>query len=133
MVDIEDSATIIQSASIKAKEQADLALGEATKAKNSVEGFTDKIRIANESIDKIHKDLEPLPKGLEEVKAAVKKIPYIDLLVFQNAVAKLSSTDALKLFIGIERTKWISAYLENVILAINSFDEQGHILKVILI
>jgi len=126
MKDIEESALEIQSSTNTVKEQADLAVGEAAKAKNSVEGFTEKIRVANESIDKLNKDIEPLPKGLEEVKEAVKKIPYIDLLVLQNAVAKLSSTDAMKLFIGNERTKWISAYLENVVLSINSLDEEGH-------
>ena len=68
-------------------------------------------------------DLEPIQKEVENVKEATKKIPYIDLLVFQNAVAKLTSSDALKLFIGANRYIEVAAYLRNLVSAIDSFKE----------
>jgi len=126
MGDIEDDAKIIQLSSKEAMKQADTAKKDAIKANESVTAIEEKVLLANQSIEKINNDIKPLHKGLDEVKDAVKKVPYIDLLVFQNAVAKLTSTDALKLFMGDERIKWIAGYLENLTSAIDSFDEVTH-------
>jgi hypothetical protein len=100
----------------KAKEDAELAKSEAGKANKSVEEIEDKIK-------KLGKDLEPMKGEVESVKEATKKIPYIDLLVFQNAVAKLTSTDALKLFIGASRYTNVAAFLQNLVSAIDSFGD----------
>jgi len=113
--EITSAAATAKEVADKAKENADKAKDEAEKASNSIQGIESKI-------DKLVKDLKPLKKDVDVVKEATKKVPYIDLLVFQNAVAKLTSTDALKLFIGVSRYTDVVAYLQNLISSIDSFD-----------
>lgn len=119
--EIEKSASAIQSTSDAAKVQSIKAKDEAEKANNSLQGIEGKI-------DNLGKDLEPLKKEVGNVKEATKKIPYIALLVLQNAVAKLTSSDALKLFISSHRYDVLRDYLQNLISAIGSFDDYdfGH-------
>jgi uncharacterized protein (UPF0333 family) len=126
MDDIQEEAKAIQEASNAAKLAAEGANDKANTASDTVSGLDGKVKEAEGLIKGINEEITPLKDGLKEVKEATRKIPYIDLLVLQNAVAKLSSTDAMKLLIGNERTKWLAAYLENVVLSINSFDEEGH-------
>jgi len=101
-----------------AKDNAELAKSEASKANKSVKGIEDKIK-------QLGIELEPMKNEVENVKEATKKIPYIDLLVFQNAVAKLTSSDALKLFIGASRYNDVAAYLQNLVSAIDSFNDDS--------
>lgn len=119
---IEDDAKTIQTASNEAKNKATTAKEESEKAIKSISELEEKVEAANKGVEQMTSAFEPLKKGLEDVKEATKKIPYIDLLVFQNAVAKLTSTDALKLFIGASRYNDVAAYLQNLISAIDSFD-----------
>ena len=109
-----------------AKEKANEAKGEAESASKKVQGLSGTIADVKETVDKINEQLPKLHEGIDELKKAAKKVPFIDLLSFQNAVAKLTSTDAMKLFVGDERIKWIIGYLENLILAINNFDDGIH-------
>jgi uncharacterized protein (UPF0333 family) len=120
---IQEEAKAIQTASNAAKLAADGANEKAKTASETVSGLDGKVKEAEESIKGIKGEITPLKDGLKEVKEATRKIPYIDLLVFQNAVAKLTSTDALKLFIGASRYTDVAAYLQNLILAIDSFDD----------
>ncbi len=120
---IQEEAKAIQIASNAAKLAADGANEKAKTASETVSGLDSKVKEAEESIKGIKGEFTPLKDGLKEVKEATRKIPYIDLLVFQNAVAKLTSTDALKLFIGASRYTDVAAYLQNLILAIDSFDD----------
>jgi hypothetical protein len=120
---IEDDAKTIQTASNEAKKQATTAKEESEKATKSIEGIEEKVKAVNKGVEQLTSALEPLKKGLNDVKEATKKIPYIDLLVFQNAVAKFTSTDALKLFLGASRYTDVAAYLQNLISAIDSFDD----------
>lgn len=119
---IQDEAEKIQSASNLAKLEAEGANQKAKSALKTVLGLDRDVRNAEKSIKVVRKAIGPLTNGLREVKEATRKIPYIDLLVFQNAVAKLTSTDALKLFIGASRYNDVAAYLQNLISAIDSFD-----------
>jgi hypothetical protein len=123
MDDIQEEAKTIQTESKAAKLLADGANEKAKAASETVAGLDEKVKEANKSINELEKEITPLKDGLKEVKEATRKIPYIDLLVFQNAVAKLTSTDALKLFIGASRYNDVSAYLQNLISAIDSFDD----------
>lgn len=123
MDDIQEEAKTIQTESNAAKLMADGANEKAKAASDIVTGLDDKVKEANISINELKKEITPLKDGLKEVKEATRKIPYIDLLVFQNAVAKFTSTDALKLFIGASRYNDVSAYLQNLISAIDSFDD----------
>jgi uncharacterized protein YoxC len=120
---IQEEANEIQKASSAAKHAAEDAKEKANTASETVSGLDDKVKDAEKSITEVKKAIEPLKDGLNEVKEATRKIPYIDLLVFQNAVAKLTSTDALKLFIGASRYNDVASYLQNLILAIDSFDD----------
>lgn len=120
---IEDDAELIQLSSSEAKRQAITAKNEAAKATKNLGKIEEKVKSVNKGVEQLTSELEPLKKGLDAVKEATKKIPYIDLLVFQNAVAKLTSTDALKLFIGASRYTDVAAYLQNLISAIDSFDD----------
>ena len=109
-----------------AKGKANEAKGEAKAASNKVKGLDATIDDVKGTVNKINEQLPKLHEGIDELKKAAKKVPFIDLLSFQNAVAKLTSTDAMKLFVGDERIKWIVGYLENLILAINNFDDGIH-------
>lgn len=117
-----ESAIGISSVAATAKQIADKAKEDADKAKEDAERANGKIKGFEGIIEQIGKDIEPLKKDVEKVKEATKKVPYIDLLVLQNAVAKFTSTDALKLFIGSNRYEKVAAYLQNLIAAIDSFD-----------
>lgn len=119
---IQEEAKEIQTASKAAKLAADGANAKAKNAAETVSSIDSKVKNAEKSIQEVKKAIEPLKDGLKEVKEATRKIPYIDLLVFQNAVAKLTSTDALKLFIGASRYTDVASYLQNLISAIDSFD-----------
>ena len=119
---IQEEAKEIQTASNAAKLAADGANEKAKTASETVSGLDSKVKDAEKSIKEVKEAITPLKDGLKEVKEATRKIPYIDLLVFQNAVAKLTSTDALKLFIGASRYTDVAAYLQNLISAIDSFD-----------
>lgn len=123
MTIFETKATTIEGIASNAKQFAESAEGKAKTASDTVSGLDTKVTKANETIDLLQKEIPKLSEGLKDVKEATKKIPYIDLLVFQNAVAKLTSTDALKLFIGANRYSDIAAYLQNLISAIDSFDD----------
>lgn len=119
---IQEEAKEIQIASNAAKLAADGANEKAKTASETVSGLDSKVKDAEKSIKEVKEAITPLKDGLKEVKEATRKIPYIDLLVFQNAVAKLTSTDALKLFIGASRYTDVAAYLQNLISSIDSFD-----------
>lgn len=119
---IQTEAKEIQTASNAAKLTADEANNKAKIASDIVSGLDTKVKDAEKSIKEVKEAITPLEEGLMEVKEATRKIPYIDLLVFQNAVAKLTSTDALKLFIGASRYTDVAAHLQNLIAAIDSFD-----------
>jgi hypothetical protein len=101
---------------------ANLAKKIAGKAKAVAVNATQNINRIEIKIDQLGSILVPLKTEVENVKEATKKIPYIDLLVFQNAVAKLTSSDALKLFIGSSRYSDVAAYLQNLASAMDSFD-----------
>lgn len=115
MKDYEEDSKQITSDAILAKEMAGNAKVDADNATQNI----NKIEI---KIDQLGNILEPLKTEVENVKEATRKIPYIDLLVFQNAVAKLTSSDALKLFIGSSRYSDVAAYLQNLASAMISFD-----------
>jgi hypothetical protein len=119
---MQEEAKDIQTASATAKKLADGANEKAKTASGIVSGLDGKVKGIEKSIKGIKGEIIPLKDGLKEVREATRKIPYIDLLVFQNAVAKITSTDALKLFIGASRYTDVAAYLQNLILAIDSFD-----------
>lgn len=123
MTIFETKATAIEGIASSAKQLSENAECKAKTASDTVSGLDKKVTKANETIDSLEKEIPKLSEGLKDVKEATKKIPYIDLLVFQNAVAKLTSTDALKLFIGANRYSDIAAYLQNLISAIDSFDD----------
>jgi len=116
---IEQDAGKAQSASTEAKEKADKAKEDAETAKSEAKKANDSVGGIEEKIKQLGKDLEPMKGEVENVKAATKKVPYIGLLIFQNAVAKLTSTDALRLFIGANRYVEIATYLQNLIAAID--------------
>lgn len=120
---IQEEANEIQIASNAAKIAADGANDKAKTASDTVTGLDNKLKDAEKTIKEVKEAISPLEDGLKEVKEATRKIPYIDLLVFQNAVAKLTSTDSLKLFIGASRYTDVAAFLQNLILAIDSFDD----------
>lgn len=122
MDSIQEEAKEIQTSSNAAKLAAEGANKKAKTASDTVSGLDSKVKDAEKSIEEVKEAITPLKDGLKEVKEATRKIPYIDLLVFQNAVAKLTSTDALKLFIGASRYTDVAAYLQNLIAAIDSFD-----------
>jgi hypothetical protein len=122
MDSIQEEAKEIQTASNAAKLAAEGANEKAKTASDTVSGLDSKVKDAEKSIEEVKEAIAPLKDGLKEVKEATRKIPYIDLLVFQNAVAKLTSTDALKLFIGASRYTDVATYLQNLIAAIDSFD-----------
>lgn len=122
----EDTCRGITDTATEAKEHANSAKEKAEKAIANIEGIDKQVNAANESYQNLITELEPLKADVKNVKKAAEKIPYIDILGFQNAVAKLTSTDAMKLFVGDERIKWIIGYLENLILAIDSFDDVSH-------
>jgi archaellum component FlaC len=122
MDSIQEEAKEIQTASNAAKLAAEGANEKAKTASDTVSGLDSKVKDAEKSIEEVKEAITPLKDGLKEVKEATRKIPYIDLLVFQNAVAKLTSTDALKLFIGASRYTDVATYLQNLIAAIDSFD-----------
>lgn len=109
-----------------AKDKSNEAKEEAEAASNKVKGLDGTIEEVKGTVNQINGELPKLHEGIDELKKAAKKVPFIDLLSFQNAVAKLTSTDAMKLFVGDERIKWIVGYLENLILAINNFDDGIH-------
>ena len=119
-----ESAIGISSVAETAKKIADMAKEDADKAKEDAENTNGKIKGFEGIIEQIGKDIEPLKKDVEKVKEATKKVPYIDLLVLQNAVAKFTSTDALRLFIGSNRYEKVATYLQNLIAAIDSFDKE---------
>jgi len=123
MGNIEEEAKTIQNASNAAKLAADGANEKAKAASDTVSGLEDKVKEADKTITALKEEIAPLKDGLKEVKEATRKIPYIDLLVFQNAVARFTSTDALKLFLGASRYTDVAAYLQNLISAIDSFDD----------
>lgn len=123
MDDIQEEAKTIQTASNAAKIAAEGANDKAKAASDTVTGLDAKVKDADRIITELQEEIAPLKDGLKEVKEATRKIPYIDLLVFQNAVAKLTSTDALKLFIGASRYNDVASYLQNLILAIDSFND----------
>lgn len=123
MDDIQEEAKNILTISGAAKLAAEGADSKAKAASDTISGLDGKVKEADKKIGELKNEIAPLKDGLKEVKEATRKIPYIDLLVFQNAVAKLTSTDALKLFIGASRYSDVAAYLHNLISAINSFDD----------
>lgn len=109
------NATLISSVAKTAKQIANKAKEDAKKANGKIKEYEG-------IIEQVGKDIQPLKKDVDKVKEATKKVPYIDLLVLQNAVAKFTSTDALKLFIGANRYEKVAIYLQNLIAAIDSFD-----------
>ncbi len=126
MEDIVDDSKKITADANQAKEKADKAMKESEAASKNVKGLDGIINEVKKSMNEINAEFPKLKEGMDELKKAAKKVPYIDLLGFQNAVARLSSTDAMKLFVGDERIKWIVGYLENLILALNNFDDGIH-------
>jgi hypothetical protein len=116
--DLTKTASETKADAVKAKVEAERAI-------ESMDGIEAKVIEANKSYDKLNKELLPLKEDVQKVKEAAIKIPFIDILCFQNAVAKLASTDAMKLFLGDERSKWIVGFLESLILSIKNFDNDG--------
>lgn len=121
--DIQEQSKDISTTAAEAKGISDKALKKAELAEKEAEKATKSADNIEKTIRQLGIDLEPIQKEVENVKEATKKIPYIDLLVFQNAVAKLTSSDALKLFIGANRYIEVAAYLRNLVSAIDSFKE----------
>ncbi|MES2773640.1 MAG: hypothetical protein V4722_05625 [Bacteroidota bacterium] len=126
MSTFENTCNTIDSKAKEAKAQADSAKQTAEEASANISGFETRVTNLSSDLTTIGTELPALRSGIDELKKATKKVPYIDILGFQNAVAKLTSTDAMKLFVGDERIKWIVGYLENLILSIDNFDDGIH-------
>jgi len=126
MSSFENTCNAIDSKAKEAKSEADSANQTAIKANENISGFETRVKDLSGNLSSINKELPTLRSGIDELKNATKKVPYIDILGFQNAVAKLTSTDAMKLFVGDERIEWITGYIENLILSINNFDDGIH-------
>lgn len=126
MSTFENTCDTIDAKAKEAKLQADSAKQTAKEASDNISGFETRVTNLSSDLSTINGELPTLRSGIDELKKAAKKVPYIDILGFQNAVAKLTSTDAMKLFVGDERIKWIVGYLENLILSINNFDDGIH-------
>lgn len=122
IIKIQTASGLAKDAADGAKITADEASQKAEIASSTVEGLDSKVIDTDKKITVLKDEITPLKDGLKEVKEATRKIPYIDLLVFQNAVAKFTSTDALKLFLGASRYTDVATYLQNLISAIDSFD-----------
>jgi hypothetical protein len=78
-------------------------------------------------------DIESRIKGIEDelnintgiLKASEEKIPIMDLLIFQIAVAKITSEDAWMLFANRSNSEKIILYFENIRLALESFNDNS--------
>ena len=83
--------------------------------------------ISKHDIESKLKDIENRAKVSEEtVKDAEKKMPIIDMLILQNAVAKITSEDAWKLFANRNKPEKIALYFENIRLALMAFNDNSH-------
>ncbi len=82
--------------------------------------------ISKHDIESKLKDMESRAKVSEEtLKDAEKKMPIIDMLILQNAVAKITSEDAWKLFSNRNKPEKIALYFENIRLALLAFNDNS--------
>jgi hypothetical protein len=109
----------------KAKEAAGLAKGKAESVSAEVITVNEQVRGANEVLRNLNEKLQPLQEEVIKIKEATKQMPYIDMLILQNAVAKIMTTDAMKLNMGNDRTLWVKDYLTNLTKAIENFTKGG--------
>jgi len=61
-------------------------------------------------------------KSEETVQNAEKKMPSVDLLILQNSVAKLASTETLRLFLGDNQYSDISNMIQRIVSALKMFE-----------
>lgn len=83
--------------------------------------------ISKHDIESKLKNIENRAKVSEEtLKDAEKKMPIIDMLILQNAVAKITSEDAWKLFANRNKPEKIALYFENIRMALMAFNDNSH-------
>ncbi len=82
--------------------------------------------ISKHDIESKLKEIEKRAKVSEDtVKDAEKMMPVIDMLILQNAVAKITSEDAWKLFANRNKPEKIALYFENIRLALMAFNDNS--------
>lgn len=83
--------------------------------------------ISKHDIESKLENIENRAKISEEtLKDAEIKMPIIDMLILQNAVAKITSEDAWKLFANRNNPKKIALYFENIRMALMAFNDNSH-------
>lgn len=87
--------------------------------------------ISKHDIDSKIKTIEDkLNDSSATLKASDDKMPIIDMLILQNAVAKITSEDAWVLYTNRDRPEKIALYFENIRLALESFNDNLHSFEV---
>jgi hypothetical protein len=83
--------------------------------------------ISKHDIDSKIKSIEDkLNESSATLKASEDKMPIIDMLILQNAVAKITSEDAWILFTSRNKPEKITLYFENIRLALEAFNDNSH-------
>lgn len=87
--------------------------------------------ISKHDIDSKIKSIEDkLNESSATLKASEDKMPIIDMLILQNAVAKVTSEDAWILFTSRNKPEKINLYFENIRLALEAFNDNSHSFEV---
>lgn len=121
---LEDESKNITIEANVAKETANTAKTKAESAEKEANAANKSLTEIGSQIEKFEVEIKPMKAEVDKIKEATIKIPVIDLLVFQNAVAKLTSSDTLKLLIGTNRYKDLIAYLQNLNSSIDSIESK---------
>lgn len=87
--------------------------------------------ISKHDIDlKIRSIESRLDESSATIKSSEEKMPIIDMLILQNAVAKITSEDAWKLFANRNKPEKIALYFENIRSALDAFNDNSHSFEV---
>lgn len=113
--------------SITAKNDAAKAKSDSEQAMGIISAYEGRIEEVKKNIQSVNDQLGPIDESLiktkKDVENATKKIPYIDLLMLQNSIARLVSVSSIRYYSMPGSSKNLADIFASVVSAFNQFPE----------